>query len=315
MPNCFICNTDCGGEPFDVLGNVTYVRCPRCGIYGIEDRALSRLPARIAQEQTAAVVLSHFLQQQVKEENTFILDYLVLDTVLENTSAPSIKEQVDNLIRIVGSEQSVPGAGLQFDIVNFPARIGAATGDTVLFLLQQLEQKGLIHAFANNERTRTVHLTLEGWEYFEELERGGVATKIAFMAMKFGDEALNQVYESCFKPAVAFTGFELRNLAEYPRAGMIDDLLRVEIRKARFLIADLTHENRGAYWEAGYAEGLGKPVLYTCERQKWETEKTHFDTNHMQTVIWEQTAPADAAERLKAAIRATLPTDAKQTDD
>ena len=52
---------------------------------------------------------------------------------------------------------------------------------------------------------------------------------------------------------------------------MIDDRLRVEIQSARFLIADLTHENRGAFWEAGYAEGLGKPVIYTCEESVFNT--------------------------------------------
>jgi len=41
--------------------------------------------------------------------------------------------------------------------------------------------------------------------------------------------------------------------------------MRVEIRSAKFLVADLTDENRGAYWEAGFGEGLGKKVYYTCE--------------------------------------------------
>ena len=59
-----------------------------------------------------------------------------------------------------------------------------------------------------------------------------------------------------------------------PKAGLIDDRLRVEIRTSRFLIADLTHENAGAYWEAGFAEGLGKPVIYTCEKSKFDTAKT-----------------------------------------
>ena len=62
----------------------------------------------------------------------------------------------------------------------------------------------------------------------------------------------------------------------------------MEIRTSRFLIADLTHENPGAYWEAGYAEGLGKPVIYTCEKKKFENQvKTHFDTNHHLTLQWD----------------------------
>jgi hypothetical protein len=71
------------------------------------------------------------------------------------------------------------------------------------------------------------------------------------MAMKFGDPTLDRMFTECFKRAVAKTGFELRILSENARAGLIDDRLRVEIRQARFLVADLTHSNPGAYWEAG----------------------------------------------------------------
>ena len=100
-----------------------------------------------------------------------------------------------------------------------------------------------------------------------------------------------------------------------PKAGLIDDRLRVEIQTSRFLIADLTHENAGAYWEAGYAEGLGKPVIYTCEKAKFEEQKTHFDTNHHLTVVWDADNLSEAADELKATIRATLPGEAKLTDE
>ena len=33
-----------------------------------------------------------------------------------------------------------------------------------------------------------------------------------------------------------------------------------------FLWPIFTHGDPGAYWEAGFAEGLGKPVIYTCEK-------------------------------------------------
>jgi nucleoside 2-deoxyribosyltransferase len=89
----------------------------------------------------------------------------------------------------------------------------------------------------------------------------------------------------------------------------------VEIRTSRFLISDLTHENAGAYWEAGFAEGLGKPVIYTCEKSEFEMHKTHFDTNHHLTVIWEMDDPEAVVEKLKATIRATLLGGAKLIDN
>ena len=93
--------------------------------------------------------------------------------------------------------------------------------------------------------------------------------------------------------------------------------MRVDIRSARFLIADLTHGNRGAYWEAGYGEGLGKPVIYTCKREVLEDQNhefhPHFDTNHHLIVKWDLEDQDSTAQRLKATIRATIP-EAKQSD-
>ena len=132
--------------------------------------------------------------------------------------------------------------------------------------------------------------------------------------MKFGDEDLDNLLETILKPSVKQAGFELLNLNDRPRAGLIDDRMRVEIQASDFLVADLTHDNFGAYWEAGYAEGLGKPVIYICEKNKFEAQKTHFDTNHHLTIIWDKTSPKEAGEKLKATIRATLPQFAKQED-
>jgi nucleoside 2-deoxyribosyltransferase len=73
-----------------------------------------------------------------------------------------------------------------------------------------------------------------------------------------------------------------------------------------FVLVDLTHDNSGAYWEAGYAEGLGKPVIYICEQSKFDAVKTHFDTNHCTTVMWKADEPAVFTEQLVATLRRSL---------
>lgn len=134
------------------------------------------------------------------------------------------------------------------------------------------------------------------------------------MAMGYTNARALEAFEKCFIPAVAATGFELRRLDQKPTAGLIDNRMRVELRRARFVVSDLSDENRGAYWEAGFAEGLGRPVFYTCEASKFEASKSHFDTEHMLTVKWNLADLDGAREELKAAIRNTFPTEAKQDD-
>ncbi len=154
---------------------------------------------------------------------------------------------------------------------------------------------------------------MAGWQRYDALKHAQVESRSAFMAMQF-DTDMDHVVKNCFKPAIEATGFELRVLNDGQPAGLIDDQLRVALRTSRFVIADLTHGNNGAYWEAGFAEGLGRPVIYTCRKMEWDVNKTHFDTSHLNTIIWDPENLRDAETRLTATVRATLPAEAKMTD-
>jgi len=80
-----------------------------------------------------------------------------------------------------------------------------------------------------------------------------------------------------------------------PLGGLVDRI-KDEIRRARFVVADLTDERPSCYFEAGYAEALGKPVIYMASRESilhpGQETKIHFDihqnirffSNHEQMV-------------------------------
>ena len=132
-----------------------------------------------------------------------------------------------------------------------------------------------------------VDLTLEGWKQYEAEKRGQFEGNYGFVAMQFGDSNLDPLVNDIVKPTVAKEiGYNLIDMRDVARARIIDNIMRTQIRDAAFVIADLTHDNSGAYWEAGYAEGLGKPVIYICEKDKFDGQKTHFDTNHCTTIPW-----------------------------
>jgi nucleoside 2-deoxyribosyltransferase len=90
----------------------------------------------------------------------------------------------------------------------------------------------------------------------------------------------------------------------HTEAGIIDNIMRQQIRDCAFVIADLTHKNNGAYWEAGYAEGLGKPVIYTCNEDIFQNDGTHFDTNHCTTLMWNN--DKDDLIRFEDTLEATI---------
>jgi hypothetical protein len=134
------------------------------------------------------------------------------------------------------------------------------------------------------------------------------------MALEFGHADLDTLVDDFYVPAAKAAGFDLRRLTDNQPAGLIDDQLRVRLTTAWFVVADITHGNLGAYWEAGFAEGSRKPVIYSCAKSVFDSlEKSvrvHFDTNHLVTVLWEPGKEAEAGKKLKDHIRWTFPGDA-----
>ena len=72
------------------------------------------------------------------------------------------------------------------------------------------------------------------------------------------------------------------------------------IKDSKFVVVDLTHQNNGAYFEEGYAMGLGKPVIQLCR----QGTPLHFDIAQKNTIIWE--TETDIPERLYNRIKATI---------
>jgi nucleoside 2-deoxyribosyltransferase len=75
-----------------------------------------------------------------------------------------------------------------------------------------------------------------------------------------------------------------------------------DIRRSKFLIADFTGHRGGVYFEAGFALGLGLPVIWTCRKE--ELDKLHFDIRQYNFIDWE--TDGELQERLTNRIRATI---------
>ncbi|HMN28721.1 MAG TPA: hypothetical protein PKE45_11280, partial [Caldilineaceae bacterium] len=296
--------------------DATFFSCPLCGEFVLSDSLIATLPHTLQTHNDAAAKISHALRtmQQLNKGAEFYTT--TVDAVLKQP-LPRPREQADLLIRWLAENIDGPGETKWIEPGTHSSIIGAKTPEGFALILRHLFDTGLVTGNLETYSTPgRAHATLSfnGWEYYEKLRQGGTTYRKAFVAMKFGDTDLDKLLETVLKPSAKQAGFELFRLDDTPRAGLIDDRLRVEIQASDFLVADLTHDNFGAYWEAGYAEGLGKPVIYMCEKSKFESQKTHFDTNHHLTIIWDKAARLEAGENLKATIRATLPQLAKQED-
>ncbi|MBJ6728024.1 hypothetical protein [Geomesophilobacter sediminis] len=306
--NCPICGSVAIDSGSRGRADIYDYDCPRCGQFSITRTATKNLKSRINDKTSA--IFSHAVRKMQKENYFPELDSKTVEAILENNRLPSPIEQANNLILWIGDTIQAPGEYIDLNPEFHRSVIGSLNNDNYMFIVNHLKDKGILKS---NNAINRVTLTFDGWNSFDLLQRRSSNGRKAFMAMPFGKEIIDNVFK-VFKKVVKQTGFDLVKLDEKPRAGSIDDRLRVEIRTSMFLIAELTDGNHGAYWEAGFAEGLGKPVIYTCERSFFKSKGTHFDTNHLHTVIWEIDKLEEAAELLKITIRATLPDEAKLED-
>lgn len=90
---------------------------------------------------------------------------------------------------------------------------------------------------------------------------------------------------------------------EVPLDSLVDRI-KEEINKAKFIVADLTEERPSCYFEAGYAEALGRPIIYIASKESvvvpTAPTKIHFDV-HMNINYF--TNMEELKEKIQQAIK------------
>jgi len=313
--HCPVCKSSLT-RPSVPAGNRNQFSCPRCGVFVLSDEVVDDLPP-ILLKNDAVAKISHALRRAQENNSVAEFSMSTIEAVI-GQNLPRPREQADLLVRWIGENIPGPGENIRVEPLTHMGIIGAKTPAGFELVVNHLFDEQLVTGNLDNtlgsHGEGNVTLSFKGWEHYENLREGSGKYRKAFMAMQFGDTKLDTIFKDVFKPFAKQAGFDLFALNELSYTGLVDNRIRVEIQASDFLIADLSHDNNGAYWEAGYAEGLGKPVIYTCEKQKFESQKTHFDTNHHLTVLWDEADLSKAGEQLKATIRATLPHLAKMND-
>lgn len=314
MTACAVCGLQGASE--ERQNDAIEYRCPACGAFVLTGTAVASIQTLLQSNSDARPLLSHLLR--VRNPNatphTTLLSDQDLRALIEGNKLPTPAELSDNLITVLGNKSTL-GQHIALITDEIRSAIGARSNDGILAVARYLYSEGRIEIMGGergfNMGMVNAALTVPGWNRYREIQTIGVVTRTAFMAMQFNDTRVEQAYRNAFIPAANDCGFELQRLDERQPAGLIDDQLRVRIRNCAFVVADITTANHGAYWEAGFAEGLGKPVIYTCEMAAFANGASHFDTNHHLTVSWDLDNLQTTRSRLAATIRATLPTLAK----
>ncbi|GEM_PF-2142352 len=121
-----------------------------------------------------------------------------------------------------------------------------------------------------------------------------------FIAMSFNEE-MNDVREALMR-SITNCGYNpiIMDLKEHNN--QIVPEIFYEIKKSKFIVADLTQHKNGVYYEIGYAEALDKEIILCCRDNDYK--KAHFDIAQMNIIKWSKTK--ELQEKLEKRIKVTI---------
>ena len=302
---CKLCGSfdDCQSSA-DV--NYTFYKCIYCGTYKINDLAEHFWNKVSSEEKEILAYLSfenYFFGSKQTSKNYFIIDSDYKKIIENINNSPDI--QMERLIKFIYSGKTKL-ENIHLNSIN-KLRIGSFDTGHIYRLVEHLVKKNLLKEY----NTGFYHLKLEGFNYFQEITRGNLKANHGFMALQFKSSA-DQFYKNYLKYFVQNLGLELKDMRELNSAGIINVKMEAEIRRSKFLIADITPDennklNPNVMWEAGFAEGLAIPVFYICEKNKLSEHP--FDIRNHYRVEYDTDNPEEGLSNLKAALINTFPND------
>lgn len=269
-------------------------RCTRCGTYLLTGTAESGFRSKVIKNPGA---ISGWIRQ---------LNAAGIAPSIDASLAAAVRELKKPTFKVRAERYLVTAVGKCAKLndefpVNAPDLVGASYSDDdreVTVVRKYLEEEHLIYPRHAGGHYR---ISARGYIASDELAVRRAASTQAFVAMWF-DPAMDHVYETGLKAGIQNAGYAPMIIRNKEHANKIDDEIIAEIRRSAFLVADFTGQRGGVYFEAGFAMGLGMPIIWTCKND--EISKLHFDIRQYNCIDWSD--PADLATRLQKRIEALL---------
>jgi nucleoside 2-deoxyribosyltransferase len=238
------------------------------------------------------------------------LDNSMLEKIIKEAQIPDTpKGKLDNLLLYLHKNQIFYGSKIDIKTNDWDLELCKLYFKNHMeywFFLSTLKEQGLITfmdvtaPFGND--AIDIKLTFKGLEYLIDLQESGEKSKYCFVAMSFANSTSG--IRETIKKVLRELGYDplLVDELHYDSDLTVNDAIVKFIKQCKFLIADFTEQKHGVYFEAGFALGLKRPVIYTCSESDFKN--THFDTNHYPHIVYNDLAEFEI--KLKDKIQAWI---------
>ncbi len=298
---CFLCGTNCKSSS---KNDFVFYECPVCSKYGITMEASCALGEdkykySFVIKERALNGLKPIIITDGSDGNIESIPCLSMASIA-SLFPKSASEIMNRALLNLGNSVEYPGDRIKINENSKILLFSRNLADMDYFLTQLHE----LHYVSYSRRDPFSELTItaQGWEKIEKLNSAKGSLNQVFVAMWF-DDSMERAYNEGIKKALDELKYTPIRIKDKEHNDKICDQIISEIRKSKFAVCDFTGHRGGVYFEAGFAMGLGRPVIWTCRKN--DIDNAHFDTRQYNHIVWED--EKDLYEKIKNRIEATIP--------
>lgn len=192
-------------------------------------------------------------------------------------------EDFGELIFVGKEEKSLKG---DLNKILFCKGTGEKTYSNMIDFLIRSKYLEEVHDETTNDGS-FVMLSAYAWKIISQNEVAN--SNSIFVAMSYDNKY--KKHEDTIKEAVDAAGYNNCIIKDKEHNNYIPEEIEVEIRNSVALIADLSGQNTGVYYEAGYAKACGLPVIFVCDKR--EQKKIHFDVKQINMIFIDDSQSMD----------------------
>jgi len=178
-----------------------------------------------------------------------------------------------------------------------------------LVVMHYLREKGWISTPYVFETYTLVYITPEGYIAASRLRTGSHSQILSgFVICRFNVEDVEKTFNDVYS-TISLEGRSIRleRIKDKQFIDRIDDRILLEIKKADFLLVDLTEDNFNVGFEAGYGLALGKPIVWTMRQPVGRKRKGFpFDIQSQNILLYSMLKLDQFRVDLEARIRSAI---------
>ncbi len=316
MCECFICGRTLPNNAKETNDGYCAYNCPNCGSFIIPDSTRMSDDEKPNKEYDKAKLTkymyynkkvlriyyigdenSYGIYKQRKKNSTAIC---ITADMLENWYPKTFDDKINKMLIKLQGLTKFDGDVISKDLIKQIAFISSNpnTADKELdYIIKYLLENGYLQKI-----NADYQLTPKSLERIYELQKNDCMNKNIFVAMTFHQN--EKEIREAIKQGIIEAGYSPILMDEIIHNHQIIPEMLQLIKESCLLIMDITQPNYGAYFEAGYALGLNKEVIISCQQEVWDTKdfscekdntcpykqlalKPHFDIAQKQILLWQ----------------------------